>query len=423
MRKHTFFLQPDIIELNDGDVLNLRTAEGLSALSKTAGAIDGAIQVSGARVFSNGWNRNFVRLKAGSLSKYAKTAHGTPVLFEHDPSKVLGVSGRMWAEKSSKDAKNRDVLRQNMQLTSPLARKVLGLGIRPRYSIALMELESTSYMCSECGGNMMNFKDCEHWPGQKVGGATVFAEMTSAEHAETTITFTPAVPDTEPGEIEMSLSFAEQIKRFKSINFQEEEEEEEEETEAEEEEAEAEEEETEEDEEDEEEEEDEMEDLKSRVRALEKLLLESERKHRATKSTFAGAVKTMTDKLEMLSDQLMEANRTIGEYRLSEDQAEVRKWRRQKALKGSESEHLEQFQTDREGFRRIMSSIPDSILTKQVSGVSPQPRIGRLTNLTSVELDQEASRLAKSTGKPWQECWAELRNRQMQQASDSRHKG
>jgi len=182
----------------NGTTYNLSDMVGRNTLAADMASLDEAepVVIEDAVVYRSGWNRNGFALKPGVLKKYAGTANATPILYEHDSTKLLGASRGMRSERSNEAVKKDDVLRQTMVLDDPLAKRILALGIAPRFSIHMQRSENTSIECSACGADMMG-DTCPHWPGQRLeDGTAVQAWLTEPIHAETSVTFTPAVPGT-----------------------------------------------------------------------------------------------------------------------------------------------------------------------------------------------------------------------------------
>jgi hypothetical protein len=112
---------------------------------------------------------------------------------------------------------------------------------------------------------------------------------------------------------------------------------------------------------------------------------------------------------------------------IQDEKAEARViyWRRQKGLKGQHDYWLDRYKGDPARFEEEMALIPDSLLAQQISGTSPHPQPAYdYATMTSRDLDTAATRLAAETGRTYDACWSELRNKMaahQRSAKTSRH--
>jgi hypothetical protein len=280
-------------------------------------------QVDGVVVYRTGWNRNGVGLHADSLIGYAAGSGATPILYEHDSGQILGVSRGMYAEG--------DALRQDMTLDHPLVERLYALGIEPRYSIRVQRTEATRVICSECGHDMLSMK-CEHYPGQVVDGRTVMGQITSGQHAETSITLTPAVPGT--GLRDDGL--------YDTI-------------------------------------------IGARLSA----------------GALAGI------QLRSVGTELERMRGEIATYRHQDARRFVRSMREAKGLCGDEESLLALYEKDPQIVTALWTTLPDSALTKRVTGAPSQPPME--TRGTMATLDSRVREMHERTGKPLIDCWRECR--------------
>lgn len=299
---------------------------------------DDPIQLDDAKVYKAGWNRNGFGVRASDLEAYAATAEATPILFEHDPTQIMGSSSGMRVEDG--------VLLQSMLLDAPLARRILGLGIAPRFSIHPQRTQTSRIECSACGSDMMS-RQCPHWPGQRLAdGQTVMGWITDPSHAETSITFTPAVPGTglsDDDALALSIQRSKMAPEPPAPDR-----------------------------------ESEIDTLSQRIAA-----------HEAT--------------IAEMGARLAERDAELADIRHREVIKRVREVRLAKALSGSEDDLIRLYEQSPETFERLIASVPDSKLVERVTG--PAPVLVTPEKGTFADLSQRAQALHESTGKPIAECW------------------
>ena len=310
--------------------------------------------IEGAVVFRPGWNRNGIAPHPKQLSKYAKTAKGTPVLFAHDDHQILGVSQDMIYEEGKG-------LIQAMRFDKPqdgsqgLMQRMLGLRIAPRFSISWMPGETSEWECSECHKDMRDVtkpyeERCHHYPGQRLStGGTVQALITDSTHAETSVTFSPAVPGTG---LESSDDLERQVAELRDRKLVE---------------------------------------LSAHADGLARTALAAEQA-RAT------ALQVERDRLQAVED-----DRVVTDLR------------RRKGLTGDHAGLLTDYQRDRELVRRVLSRVPDSQISQILSTPPPQCRDEDLTPTGVSAADQlaaEVDRLCRDDPKRDRAAtWRELRPR------------
>ena len=187
-----------------GETYALSNEQGRQALVKalrtsTADDRSEPIVLNDVVVYRDGWNRNGLGFTPQALKRVSDTAKNDGLLFDHNSQLQLG---RVLSSRLVTTDDGEQTIVQSLEYSTQLGLDTLALGVDPEYSIQWQSTADTSIVCSACDVDMFSTSDCSCWPGEtSEDGSTVMALWTDATHAETSQTFTPAVPGTGPGQL------------------------------------------------------------------------------------------------------------------------------------------------------------------------------------------------------------------------------
>jgi hypothetical protein len=367
----------------NGATYDLSTESGLAGLAAAVEATpaDAPIMIEDTVVFRPGWNRNGFQPHPRQLARYAKSAKGTPILYCHDDQQVLGASRsmRLDPERGLLQTMELEATRDGVPGGPPsLIRRMLALRIAPRFSISWLPGETTQLECSECKRDMRAWdapesERCPHYPGQRLEGRTVMALVTDCTHAETSLTFSPAVPGTglESKESELAeLALSIRLHKYGESNHM---------------------------------------DPETEVEVAPVLTAQIQPEVDALQAMdrdkLLAALRAATDELAEMGRLRLE----LQARRHAEVLAAVRGFRSQKgiALSVSDEALAAQYTADPTTFRALMAALPDSPLTQRVTGIPPLQADPDLDD--SMAVRDAALAMERETKQPYAACLLAVR--------------
>lgn len=109
-------------------------------------------------------NRNFVRLRNGSIMEGAKTGSNTPFLRDHDHYNTLATGGKIVSSRGEKRGEGDYAIHQKAKLTAPWAVDLALRGLLNTVSVSWVPTGKVT--CSACKSQVLT--SCWHWPGDKL---------------------------------------------------------------------------------------------------------------------------------------------------------------------------------------------------------------------------------------------------------------